>query len=117
MRLTRPEPAQYKTSDVASRSSGLVRVNLYKDLVSNTGRLPSLPHHAQLRAQLETPYWHLANGYEKSRGKAIYALPAARLALAGEFLQVPSGSRPDLRLICAPHARCSASRLFVACVI
>ena len=79
---------QFKTAEVASRSSSLVRVNLYKEEVANTGRLPTIPGHAALLAKLSAPYHALRRGCEKSRGKAIYALPAAQLAAATEFLQV-----------------------------
>ena len=86
--LTTAWGVQFKTAEVASRSSGLVRVNLYKEEVANTGRLPTIPGQAALLAKLSAPYHALRRGCDKSRGKAIYALPAAQLAAAAEFLQV-----------------------------
>ena len=79
---------QYKTADIATRCSNLVRVNVYKDQVANTGRLPSLPGQHKLTARLSGPYHRLAGGYHKTQGKAMYAMPAPQLAAAAEFQQV-----------------------------
>ena len=86
--MTLPSCVQYKTADAASRCSNLVRVNVYKDQVANTGRLPSLPGHPTLTARLAGPYWRLVNGYHRSQGKAIYAMPAPLLEAAAEFQHV-----------------------------
>jgi len=47
---------QYKTSEIASRCTSLVRVNIYKDSVVNAERLPSLPGAAALHSMLEPAY-------------------------------------------------------------
>lgn len=52
---------QYKTTDIASRCSNLVRVNIYKDSIKNADKLPPLPGLSALYAMLEPAYSSLHN--------------------------------------------------------
>ena len=106
---------QYKTPDIAARCSSLVRVNVYKDQVANTGRLPSLPGHFALAARLAEPYHRMVNGYHKAPGRAIYALPAPVLADAAVFQKVRSVS-PGLHMLHSALQSCATTCLTAASV-
>ena len=83
---------QYKTSEVAARCKGLVRVNIYKNQIKNATHLPALPHAQALSAALAPHYWTLNSiGRDKSRSRPVYVTNDAQRLAAGGFLKVGTG--------------------------
>jgi hypothetical protein len=80
---------QYKTPEVASRCSNLIRVNIYKDKIKNAGSLPTLPNAAALVAALAPSYWTLnCVGRDKACGRPVYAITDQQQQAAETFLKV-----------------------------
>lgn len=84
---------QYKTSEIASRCAGLIRVNLYKDSIVHGDRLPPLPGYAALSSMLEPSYETLrAVGAEVAHSKPTYNVTDAEKRASTDFLTVRLGS-------------------------
>ena len=80
---------QYKTSEVRSKCTGLMRVNLYKDQISTVGSMPPLPNDKALYASLRPAYNVLkAAGQERAHGRPMYAITDDQKKAAGTFLKV-----------------------------
>ena len=79
---------QYKTPEVSSRCSGLVRVNVYKDRISNAAHLAPLPNRALLHEALAGAHAEL-RALGRRTGAAhrpAHEVSDAQAALAGVFL-------------------------------
>ena len=80
---------QYKTSEVRSKCSGLMRVNIYKDRIKTTSQMPPLPNDKALFASLRPAYNILrAAGQERARGRPMYAISEEQKKAAETMLQV-----------------------------
>eukprot|EP00884_Botryococcus_braunii_P008865 jgi/Botrbrau1/17980/Bobra.50_1s0069.1 len=80
---------QYKTPEVASRSSNLIRVNIYKDKIKNAGNVPPLPNATALTAALAPSYWTLnCVGRDKACGRPTYSITEQQQQAAEQFLTV-----------------------------
>uniref|UniRef100_A0A1D2AA03 UDENN domain-containing protein n=2 Tax=Auxenochlorella protothecoides TaxID=3075 RepID=A0A1D2AA03_AUXPR len=79
---------QYKTPEVWARCGALVRVNVYKDRVSNAGRLAPLPSRATLAEALAGTYAELSalGRTPAARARPAHQVSDAQAALAGVFL-------------------------------
>ena len=77
----------FKTSEVRSRCSSIVRVNAYKNKVRNAGNLPSLPQSAALSEALSGPYEVLRKAGEVPGADArpIHAVTESQAAAATAF--------------------------------
>lgn len=80
---------QYKTSEIASRCAGLIRVNIYKDSIVNAERLPPLPGIAALTSMLEPHFEALrkTSGYA-AHCKPTYNVTDAEKKASVDFLTV-----------------------------
>lgn len=78
--------AQYKTSDVASRCSNLIRVNVYKDSIKNAEKLPALPGRAALFSMLE-PAYNALREPGSHNAHSTYNVTGGERQAAEEFLQ------------------------------
>jgi hypothetical protein len=80
----------FKTQDVQKQTTDIVRVNIYKDSVKNTGSLPQIPGLKALKAALQPHYAALrSSSGSQSRG-SLYLLSAEELKEAGAFCRVLS---------------------------
>lgn len=80
---------QYKTSEVRSKCTGLMRVNLYKDQISPAGTMPPLPNDKALYASLRPAYNVLkAAGQSRASGRPMYAITDDQKKAADSFLKV-----------------------------
>lgn len=79
---------QYKTPEVSSRCQGLVRVNVYKDKISNAGHLAPLPNSNLLREALAGTYSELRTLGQSTGAshRPVHEVSDAQVALAGVFL-------------------------------
>ena len=97
---------QYKTSEVRSKCTGLMRVNLYKDQISPVGSMPPLPNDKALCASLRPAYNVLkAAGQQRAQGRPMYAITDDQKKAADSFLKVrrsPSTHVGDRLTICFP---------------
>lgn len=79
---------QYKTSEVRSKCTGLMRVNLYKDQISPVGTMPPLPNDKALYASLRPAYNVLkAAGQLRASGRPMYAITDDQKKAADSFLK------------------------------
>ncbi|KAL0035025.1 hypothetical protein WJX79_007211 [Trebouxia sp. C0005] len=79
---------QYKTSEVRSKCSGLMRVNIYKDQIKTSGPMPPLPNDKALYASLRPAYNVLkAAGQERRGGTPMYAISEEQKKAADTMLQ------------------------------
>ena len=84
---------QFKTSEIASRCAGLIRVNIYKDSIVNADRLPPLPGVAALSSMLEPHYEALrSSSGQAAHSKPTYNVTDAERRASLDFLTV----RPNL---------------------
>lgn len=80
---------QYKTDEVRSKCTGLMRVNLYKDQISPVGSMPPLPNDKALYASLRPAYNVLkAAGQQRAQGRPMYAITDDQKKAADSFLKV-----------------------------
>ena len=80
---------QYKTIEVRSKCSGLMRVNLYKDQIKTAGSMPPLPNDKALFASLRPAYNVLkAAGKDRARGRPMYAISEEQKRAADSLLKV-----------------------------
>ena len=80
---------QYKTSEVRSKCSSLMRVNIYKDQIKTSGHMPPLPNDKALYASLRPAYNILkAAGQERRGGTPMYAISEEQKQAADTMLQV-----------------------------
>jgi len=80
---------QYKTSDVRSKCSSLMRVNIYKDQIKTSGHMPPLPNDKALYASMRPAYNVLrAAGQERGRGRPMYAINEEQKKAVDTMLQV-----------------------------
>lgn len=87
---------QYKTSEVASRCGGLIRVNVYKDRIKNAEKLPVLPGRNALRAMLEPAYELLQGlGAASAHNKPAYDVSGGERQAAEDFLQASASFTPQ----------------------
>ena len=88
---------QYKTSEVRSKCSSLMRVNLYKDQIKTSDHMPPLPNDKRLHASLRPAYNVLrAAGQERRGGRPMYAISEEQKKAADVFLQVTLLSASNL---------------------
>ncbi|KAL0054362.1 hypothetical protein WJX82_007679 [Trebouxia sp. C0006] len=79
---------QYKTSEVRSKCSSLMRVNIYKDQIKTSGHMPPLPNDKALYASLRPAYNILkAAGQERRGGTPMYAISEEQKKAADTMLQ------------------------------
>lgn len=79
---------QYKTSEVRSKCSGLMRVNIYKDQIKTSGPMPPLPNDKALNASLRPAYNVLrAAGQERRGGTPMYAISEEQKKAADAMLR------------------------------
>ena len=84
---------QYKTSEVRSKCTSLMRVNLYKDQISPSGSMPPLPNDKALYASLRPAYNVLkAAGQQRGSGRPMYAITDDQKKAADSFLKVAEPS-------------------------
>ncbi|GAB4820093.1 hypothetical protein N2152v2_007139 [Parachlorella kessleri] len=78
----------HKTAEVRGRCGGLVRVNVYKDKVKNTGSLPALPSHQALHDALLGTYSELRRiGQQRTvLTRPVHMVSDAQQVLAECFL-------------------------------
>lgn len=87
--VTTQSRLQYKTSEVASRCSGLIRVNVYKDSIKNVEKLPVLPGRPALYSMLEPAYNTLRGpGSHNAHTRPTCNVTANEKSAAEDFLQV-----------------------------
>ena len=80
---------QYKTSEVRSKCTSLMRVNLYKDQITPVGTMPPLPNDKALYASLRPAYNVLkAAGQQRVQGRPMYAITDDQKKAADGFLKV-----------------------------
>ena len=80
---------QYKTSEMAARCAGLIRVNVYKDKIKNAASLPPLPNQPALVSMLAPSFLVLSSvARDKARSRPIYAISESQRAAAQDFLSV-----------------------------
>ena len=80
---------QFKTSEIAHRCAGLIRVNIYKDSIVNAERLPPLPGMAALTKMLEPHFEALQqSGVYVAHCKPTYNVTDAEKAACVDFLTV-----------------------------
>lgn len=110
-------PLQFKTSEIASRCAGLIRVNVYKDSIVNGDRLPPLPGVAALTSMLEPSYEALrAKSAEVAHSKPTYNVTDAERRASIDFLTVCTGfdfhsqqDRTDRKMSNGPLSGCQAA--------
>lgn len=78
---------QYKTHEVASKCSGLMRVNVYKDVVKNCP-VPQMPGSKKLAAALAPHYARLRAAADVAAYRPVYAIDPEEAAAAGAFLEL-----------------------------
>ncbi len=80
---------QYKTHEVVSKCHGLMRVNVYKDVVKNCA-VPALPGAKKLAAALAPHYARLRAAADAAAYRPVYALEPEEAAAAGALLELVS---------------------------
>jgi hypothetical protein len=80
---------QYKTHEVVSKCHGLMRVNVYKDVVKNCA-VPVLPGAKKLAAALAPHYARLRAAADAAAYRPVYSIEPEEAAAAGTCLELAS---------------------------